>query len=135
MEKIPGNLMRTYKILEISMKKCRFILFSAAVTLLLSACAGGSAGSVQKTADHETGEGIVHTVLEESISGTGQQEKDVQQENLQDSRILVAYFSWADNAVQDYDMDAVTSPSVTVPGNTAQLARWVSEQTGNIRSF
>lgn len=117
------------------MKKCRFILFSAAVTLLLSACAGGSAGSVQKTADHETGEGIVHTVLEESISGTGQQEKDVQQENLQDSRILVAYFSWADNAVQDYDMDAVTSPSVTVPGNTAQLARWVSEQTGNIRSF
>lgn len=43
--------------------------------------------------------------------------------------ILVAYFSWADNAIQG-DIDAVTSPSVTEPGNVAQLASWVSGETG-----
>lgn len=45
------------------------------------------------------------------------------------SSILVAYFSWADNAVTEGDVDAVTSPSVTAPGNVAQLASWVQEAT------
>lgn len=44
-------------------------------------------------------------------------------------KILVAYFSWADNAKQD-DIDAMTSPSVKVPGNVAQLASWIGEETG-----
>ena len=38
------------------------------------------------------------------------------------SDILVAYFSWADNAVIDGDVDAVSSPSVTAPGNAQKLA-------------
>ena len=46
-----------------------------------------------------------------------------------EKKILVAYFSWADNAVQD-DIDAMTSPSVKVLGNVAQLASWVSGETG-----
>lgn len=44
-------------------------------------------------------------------------------------KILVAYFSWADNALTD-DIDAMTSPSVAVPGNVAQLASWIGEETG-----
>ena len=44
--------------------------------------------------------------------------------------ILVAYFSWADNAVLDDDVDAVSSPSVIPPGNVQQLAGWVQEETG-----
>ena len=44
--------------------------------------------------------------------------------------ILVAYFSWADNAVLDDDVDAVSSPSVIPPGNVQQLAGWVQEKTG-----
>lgn len=47
-----------------------------------------------------------------------------------DSRILVAYFSWADNAVIDGEVDAIASPSVTAPGHVAQLASWVQEETG-----
>lgn len=46
------------------------------------------------------------------------------------SRILVAYFSWADNAVLEDDVDAVTSPSVIPPGNVQQLAGWVQDETG-----
>lgn len=33
-----------------------------------------------------------------------------------EQKILVAYFSWADNTEQD-NIDATTSASVTVPGN------------------
>lgn len=43
---------------------------------------------------------------------------------------LVAYFSWADNAVLEDDVDAVTSPSVVAPGNVQGLAVWVQEATG-----
>ena len=44
--------------------------------------------------------------------------------------ILVAYFSWADNAILEADVDAVSSPSVVAPGNVQQLAGWVQEETG-----
>ncbi len=46
------------------------------------------------------------------------------------SRVLVAYFSWADNADLESGMDAVASPSVVSPGNVQQLAGWVQEETG-----
>ena len=46
------------------------------------------------------------------------------------SNILIAYFSWADNAVLAEDVDAVASPSVVPPGNVQQLAGWVQEETG-----
>lgn len=48
----------------------------------------------------------------------------------QGGNVLVAYFSWSDNAVLDDDVDAVSSPSVIPPGNVQQLAQWVQEQTG-----
>ena len=43
---------------------------------------------------------------------------------------MVAYFSWADNAILADDVDAVASPSVIPPGNVQQLAEWVQEETG-----
>lgn len=52
------------------------------------------------------------------------------EEGGQESDILVAYFSWAENAVLAEDVDAVASPSVIPPGNVQQLAGWVQEQTG-----
>ena len=50
-----------------------------------------------------------------------------------DGNILIAYFSWAENATQPAagsEVDAITSPSVTQPGNVQQLAGWVQEETG-----
>ena len=46
------------------------------------------------------------------------------------SNILIAYFSWADNAILAEDVDAVASPSVIAPENVQQLAGWVQEETG-----
>lgn len=48
----------------------------------------------------------------------------------QSSKNLVAYFSWADNAVLADDVGAVASPSVIPLGNVQQLAGWVQEETG-----
>ncbi|MDE7398434.1 MAG: flavodoxin [Oscillospiraceae bacterium] len=51
-----------------------------------------------------------------------------------DSNILIAYFTWADNAhVEEpdkVDIDATTSASVLVPGNAAKIADWIHRETG-----
>lgn len=52
--------------------------------------------------------------------------------NTGESNVLIAYFSWAENAVQD-NIDAMTSASVKAPGNVAQLASWIEEETGGER--
>ncbi len=59
-------------------------------------------------------------------SGSGLSEVNEGQGN----KILVAYFSWADNAILADEVDAVASPSVIPPGNVQQLAVWVQEETG-----
>lgn len=46
------------------------------------------------------------------------------------SSILIAYFSWAENAVLDDDVDMIASPSVVPPGNVQQLAGWIYDKTG-----
>lgn len=51
-----------------------------------------------------------------------------------DGNILIAYFTWAENThVADpssVDVDATTSASLLLPGNTAKLAAWIEERTG-----
>lgn len=54
-------------------------------------------------------------------------DENVSEEN---NHILVTYFSWADNAILEENVDAVTSPSVLSPGNVQELALWVQEETG-----
>lgn len=48
----------------------------------------------------------------------------------ENSSVLIAYFSWAENAVLEEGVDAMTSPSVSDPGNVQQLAGWIQEETG-----
>lgn len=61
---------------------------------------------------------------------TGTEETTEEAGAATDGKILIAYFSWADNAVSGEEVDAQTSPSVTEPGHVAQLATWVQEETG-----
>ena len=94
------------------MKRIHIFMFVMMMVLMISAC---GKDSNPLNSGNETG----------SASWTA--EKHSKQDGKK--KILVAYFSWADNAVQD-DIDAMTSPSVKVPGNVAQLASWVSGETG-----
>lgn len=54
--------------------------------------------------------------------------------NASGSKILIAYFTWADNTVVSNpgsaQVDAVTSASVLPPGNTTKLAGWIQKETG-----
>ena len=58
------------------------------------------------------------------------QENEEQNAGNNTGNVLVVYFSWADNAVLEEDVDAVSSPSVIPPGNVQQLAGWVQDETG-----
>lgn len=50
------------------------------------------------------------------------------------ARILIAYFTWADNTVVEdpstVDADASTSASVLAPGNAAKIAAWIQQEVG-----
>lgn len=52
----------------------------------------------------------------------------------EESRILIAYFTWADNTVVEnpsaVDVDATTSASVLAPGNAAKIADWIQQEVG-----
>ena len=106
------------------MRKMTAIFFAAVLSISLAACenfldepGSNTAPSSESLPSQEI------SVLEEA-SSSGQDE-EVDREN-----ILVAYFSWADNAILAEDVDAVASPSVIAPGNVQELAGWVQEETG-----
>lgn len=64
------------------------------------------------------------TTEKESADGTtGQQ---VSEQN----KILIAYFTWADNVENASEVDATTSASVQPPGNVAQMAAWIQQEVG-----
>lgn len=102
------------------MKRIRCISLLVMPILLLSACGN--------TEQMETG--TTSQSNSSSVPEQGEQTKENHaSEPMERGKILIAYFSWAENAVQD-DIDAMTSPSVSAPGNVAQLASWISNETG-----
>lgn len=105
---------------------------AAALTVLLvlsfAACAG-SRQEEQPASAEATEQSQSASVQEEEEPASTEQQPE-EPSNAQESGVLVAYFSWADNAVIDGEVDSVASPSVTAPGNVQQLAQWVSERTG-----
>lgn len=86
--------------------------------ILLSAC--GAENALESSATETT-----EQISENTTTDAAETEATIMEED----RILVAYFSWADNTVID-DVDAISSASVLAPGNVAQLASWVQEETG-----
>lgn len=111
------------------MTKAISILLAIAMTISLAACGtsaiqnGSSDPSDQAMPDRSSS--ATEPASSESSETTGQTGEEGQ-----GSHILVAYFSWADNAILAEDVDAVASPSVIPPGNVQQLAGWVQEETG-----
>lgn len=112
---------------------------AAALTVLLvlsfAACAGSRQEEQPASAEATEQSQSASVQEEEEPASTEQQPEEPassteQPSDTQESGVLVAYFSWADNAVIDGEVDAVASPSVTAPGNVQQLAQWISERTG-----
>ena len=123
------------------MRRWMAAALTAFMVLSLAACAGNqqeeqsaSAEATEQSQSASVQEEEEPASPEEPASTEQQPEEPAssteQPSNAQESGVLVAYFSWADNAVIDGEVDAVASPSVTAPGNVQQLAQWVSERTG-----
>ena len=119
------------------MKKAVLFFLAALLMLSLAAC-GNEGGGAEQTSEvsevsgstsESSAQETQNTATEESSSSDTASAAAENTENDGD-RVLVAYFSWADNAVLAEDVDAVSSPSVIPPGNVQQLAGWVQEETG-----
>lgn len=97
------------------MKRYFFTVFSILLSFLLVACSSLSQEEVVQ-------ENEIEEVIEESDSLS------------ESSKILIAYFTWADNTVVEdpsaIDVDATTSASVLAFGNAAKLANWIQEEVG-----
>ena len=113
------------------MKKLVSLLLAAAWMLCLAACGQTGGGESSAPPAPETGEGASEP--QEAASETPPEEQPPTTAETADSKTLVAYFTWAENAAYlagDEAVDALASPSVVVPGNVQQLAGWVQEETG-----
>lgn len=108
---------------------------SALILCICFAAAASGCGNTEDTDNRERNVQEERTGAGED-SGTAADESTADTSELQENapqtygNILVAYFSWADNAILADDVDAVASPSVIPPGNVQQLAGWVQEETG-----
>ena len=126
------------------MKKCLAFFLVIVMAALFAGC-GTSENQESSVADSSEAQSVteapetMEAVPEETepssseISVVSQEETSEETFGTEEgtgSNILVAYFSWADNAVLAEDVDAVASPSVIPPGNVQQLAGWVQEKTG-----
>ena len=120
------------------MRRWMAAALAALMVLSLAACAGNQQEEQSASAEATEQSQSASVQEEEEPASTEQQPEEPasteqqpeEPSNAQESGVLVAYFSWADNAVIDGEVDAVASPSVTAPGNVQQLAQWISERTG-----
>ncbi len=106
------------------MQRIIYLLLSVVLMLVLVSCGNVDIAPQSEPAD------TTEVIAPESTKDEDEvlSDKKEKSEKRKEQKILVAYFSWADNTEQD-NIDATTSASVTVPGNVAQLAAWIATET------
>lgn len=114
------------------MKKYLSIILIVVIALSLISC---SANANQDTLDAEATEtsSAISGQITPSDDSSATQTPGLESPEAnagKEGNILVAYFSWADNAILGEDVDTIASPSVVPPGNVQQLASWVRDETG-----
>lgn len=122
------------------MKKLLTPLMAFALAIVFTACQAAPNSSVLSSpAPSESSQ--ISSAVEEGAASSSQlaepSEAPAESSALENSSetgenggVLIAYFSWAENAVLEEGVDAMTSPSVSDPGNVQQLAGWIQEETG-----
>lgn len=103
-------------------------------------CGANPPSETEEVSVDETGTAQINehgtVYADKSETTPGETRKDTAESSPADieSKILIAYFTWAENTVVEdesrIDVDATTSASVLVPGNAARIAGWIQERTG-----
>ena len=121
------------------MKKLLTPLMALALAIVFTACQAAPSSSVPSSpAPSESsqfssavGESAASSQLAEPSEAPAESSAlENSSETGENGGVLIAYFSWAENAVLEGEVDAMTSPSVSDPGNVQQLAGWIQEETG-----
>ena len=111
------------------MKQIISLLTALALTLSLTACGGTEHGETQEPSASPS-QSV--EVLPDTPSDP--EEPEETPDAAEGSGIFIAYFTWADNTVVEnpdaVDVDATTSASVLIPGNTAIMAQFIQQQVG-----
>lgn len=120
------------------MKKWIAVILSFCMLLGMAACGAEKTENIPMP-ENESEEAVANVettpVTEENSEKSGDSEKpedsSAEQSN---SNILIAYFTWAENTQvenpDEVDVDATTSASVLLPGNTAKMAGWIQQKVG-----
>lgn len=113
------------------------VLAAAIMSVSISLCGCGKVNDNSKNETDTFSEPIVSQISSEDIlSGSSSvcytplSETDSAPENPEQSKILIAYFTWAENAEVNSDVDATASASVLLPGNVGQMAAWIQDEIG-----
>lgn len=122
------------------MKKLLTPLMAFALAIVFTACQAAEPSSSVPSSPAPSESSQLSSAVEEGAASSSQlaepSEAPAESSALEDSpeavesSVLIAYFSWAENAVLEEGVDAMTSPSVSDPGNVQQLAGWIQEETG-----
>lgn len=115
------------------MKKWIAILLAAAILLTEAGCGGQTNQEPSAASENPPAIDSQQTVNQPEAASAPVSAPTTPSE--QDTpRILIAYFTWADNTVVEdpstVDVDASTSASVLVPGNAAKIADWIQQEVG-----
>ena len=122
------------------MKKLLTPLMALALAMVFTACQAAPSSSIpsspapsessQFSSAVEEGAASSSQLAEPSEAPAGSSALEGSSETGENGGVLIAYFFWAENAVLEEGVDAMTSPSVSDPGNVQQLAGWIQEETG-----
>ena len=122
------------------MKKWIAVILSLCMLLGMTSCGAEKTENIPMPEDkskiEEPAANVEITPVTEGNSeksGDSEEPEDSSAEQL-DSNILIAYFTWAENTQVEnpveVDVDATTSASVLLPGNTAKMAGWIQQKVG-----
>ncbi|MDO4277042.1 MAG: flavodoxin [Eubacteriales bacterium] len=147
------------------MRRWRWYLSAISCMFLLTACSGRTEVTQLQQSENRTEAGVENSIVDASEGSTGVMVPETENHSLElaaaagnmqagsnaDSRILIAYFTWADNTVvtdqeaslqsalshyesmgdsDQYGADAISSASILAPGNAARMAEWIQQEVG-----
>ncbi len=120
------------------MRKITALMVSFLLTVSLAACSGSASNEgASQAAGFTTGEAFEtefsQTGDDEGISGTGEDPSAAEESS--ERNILIAYFTYGENAGLSSDADASSSASIQVfngevTGNTGVMAHMIAESSG-----
>lgn len=110
------------------MKKYISVILAAAMVLSMTAC-GENNADLQQTGENSTENITQREIAENQTEGTGEVE------TVKNEKVLIAYFSYGENAALPDGVDASTSASINIrngktTGNTGIIADMIAEKTG-----